>query len=203
MQRSPISVRTAQVTDKGRIIQLLARAFADDPALSYIFPNPEFRHRQLFKFFKLILASQSGIEAIDVASESGTIGAAAIWRGPGQWQTSNATMLRLIWPLLTTFGTALPRALRVQAALDAHHPRRAHWYLAILGTDPRQQGKGLGGATVRARLAQCDTAALPAALETATEANLAIYRSLGFAVTGEFDVPGGPHFWEMWREPQR
>ena len=42
---------------------------------------------------------------------------------------------------------------------------------------------------------------LPAALETATPGNLAIYEALGFRVTGTYQIKGGPQFWSMWREP--
>ncbi|MGL4543643.1 MAG: GNAT family N-acetyltransferase, partial [Polymorphobacter sp.] len=102
---------------------------------------------------------------------------------------------------LTTFGSALPRALRLQGLMDAHHARLPHWYLAFLGCDPRHQGRGYGGAAVRARLAQCDAAGLPAALETATESNLPIYTALGFRITDSFKLADGPQFWAMWRDP--
>lgn len=36
-------------------------------------------------------------------------------------------------------------------------------------------------------------------LVTATERNLAIYRSLGFEVQSETVIPGGPQLWGMWR----
>ena len=111
-------------------------------------------------------------------------------------------MLRNAVPLLRAFGTALPRALDLQNRLEAHHPGAPHWYLAFVGCDPARQVQGLGGAAIKARLARCDADAMPAALETATEGNLAIYRALGFEVTGTFDVPGGPRFWMMWREPR-
>ena len=55
--------------------------------------------------------------------------------------------------------------------------------------------------SVRARLAQCDAAGLPAALETATESNLAIYTAMGFRITDTFKLDDGPQFWGMWRDP--
>jgi hypothetical protein len=45
---------------------------------------------------------------------------------------------------------------------------------------------------------------VPAALETATPANVGMYEALGFAVTGTYRISGGgPEFWSMWREPRR
>ena len=67
---------------------------------------------------------------------------------------------------------------------------------------PTAQGKGFGGAAIRARLALCDAQGLPAALETATESNVGLYQALGFAVTGTYRITGGPMFWSMWRDPR-
>jgi len=178
---------------------VLASAFANDPALSHVFPDRAVRTARLPRFFDLILRSEADPALTDIAGDNA---AAAVWRPPGAWQTSTATMLRLTIPLLTTFGTALPRALRLQGLLEAHHPATPHWYLEFLGTDAARQGQGFGGAAARARLARCDAEGMPAALETATQRNLGLYTALGFAVTHEFDVPNGPHFWCMWREPR-
>lgn len=177
----------------------MARAFADDPGLSFIFPDSATRTQRLPGFFDLIQRSQRDPALTNIAGDTA---AAAIWRGPGDWQTPTSTMLRLALPMIASFGTALRRALRLQAMLEAHHPRTPHWYLAFLATDPAQQGKGFGGAAVRARLALCDETGLPATLETATESNLAIYKALGFTITDSFKLPDGPQFWSMWRDPR-
>ncbi len=153
----------------------------------------------LQRFFDLMLRSEADPALTDVAGDHA---AAAVWRAPGKWQTTRLTMLRLTLPMLVAFGSALPRALRLQALLEAHHPSEPHWYLEFLGCNPAQQGQGYGGAATRARLDHCDREQLPAALETATAGNVPLYGALGFAVTSEFDVPGGPHFWSLWREPR-
>ncbi len=178
---------------------MLARAFADDPALGYIFPDPPSRPAKLRQFFVLILRSEADPALTDIAGDHA---AAAVWRAPGKWQTTRLTMLRLALPMLGAFGSALRRAPRLQALLETHHPTAPHWYLEFLGCDPARQGQGYGGAATRARLHHCDRDRIPAALETATDSNLALYGALGFAVTGEFDVPNGPHFWSLWREPR-
>jgi GNAT superfamily N-acetyltransferase len=204
MQRPPISIRPARSADRAQVTAALARAFADDPAMCYIFPDAARRARKLPAFFDLIQRSETDVALTNIACVNGTedCAAAAIWRAPNDWQTPTSAMLRLAWPLLNTFGTALPRTLRMQSLLESHHSRVPHWYLAFLGCDPAFQGKGYGGAAVRARLATCDAEGLPAALETATESNLPIYTALGFVIADSFDVPGGPRFWSMWREPR-
>ncbi len=202
-QRPPVTVRPATAADRPAIAALLARAFADDPAFAYIFPAAAGRPRRLQAFFDLITAIAGDPAWTDVACDpQGLPVAAAIWRPPGAWQTSTRVMIRRLWTLFTTFGSALPRALALQNVLDSHHAARPHWYLQFAGCAPELQGRGYGGAAIRARLARCDAGHANAALETATAANVPLYTALGFAVTEEFDIARGPHFWEMWRDPR-
>jgi ribosomal protein S18 acetylase RimI-like enzyme len=85
--------------------------------------------------------------------------------------------------------------------MDAHHPKGiTYFYLHYAGVLPEHQGKGWGGAAIRAGLDKADAAGIPALLETATERNVGLYTSLGFEILSEWDVPkGGPHFWTMMR----
>lgn len=191
-------VRVAAGADRGLVTQMLSRAFADDPAMSFIFPDPVDRARRLPRLFGLLFDSDraAGMRLVTQGGE-----AATLWRGPGRVHTKRLEMLRQAVPMLATFGRALPRALALSDAIGAHMPLGAFWYLHIAGCDPVVQGKGLGGAAVRAGLARA-AGRMPCYLETATEANLRFYTGLGFAVTGEWRVPkGGPRFWSLLRPP--
>jgi len=211
MQRAPVHVRSAKRIDGAAMAATLARAFVDDPALGHIFPDRDSRPQRLRRFFALMLRTEDPA-FIDIAvgpsegtaenKTSSEVAAVAVWRPPGAWRTPLSTMLRECMPMLATFGTALPRTLRLQAQLEANHPPGPHWYLEFLGCDPARQGRGFGGAAVRARLARCDETGARAALETANPANVPLYETLGFRVTHAFDVVRGPHFWCMWREPR-
>ncbi|HWK35122.1 MAG TPA: GNAT family N-acetyltransferase, partial [Sphingomonas sp.] len=82
-------------------------------------------------------------------------------------------------------------------AIDAHFPKGAFWYLHIAGCDPAHQGRGLGGAAIRAGF----DARVPTYLETPVEGYVPLYQRLGFTLTGDWRVPGGgPRFWSMWRD---
>ena len=191
-------VRLAAAPDREGVARLLARAFADDPAMSYIWPDPAARARALPRLFRLLFDSDAaaGMRLVTASGE-----AATFWRGPGKVRSGTGELLRRALPLLATFGAALPRALAVSGAIDRHMPAGDFWYLHIAGCDPAHQGKGHGRAAVRAGL---DRAAgrTRCYLETATEANLGFYAGLGFAVTDEWRVGrGGPIFWSMLREP--
>lgn len=190
-------LRILGTSDRTHITAMLARAFADDPAMSFIFPDPNLRARRLPRLFGLLYDADA-LAGLRLATAGGE--AATLWRGPGQAHVPMTAMLRQAIPLLATFGMALGRALNLANAVEAHFPSGDYWYLHIAGCDPAHQGRGLGAAAVRGGLNRISGSGLPVYLETATERNLGFYRGLGFDVTAEWQVPkGGPHFWSMLR----
>jgi ribosomal protein S18 acetylase RimI-like enzyme len=190
-------ILSAGSRDRTRVAAMLARAFDGDPAFTYLFPNPEKRARALPTLFGLLFDSD-GRAGMRLVHAGGA--AATLWRGPGRAETGWIEMLRHAVPLLAAVGGALPRALRLADAIEAHFPAGPFWYLHVAGCDPAQQGRGLGGEVVRAGLARIAGQGLPAYLETATERNLGFYQSLGFVVTAAWQpANGGPRFWSMLR----
>lgn len=177
---------------------MLARAFADDPAMSWIFPDAKTRARKLPALFRLLFDGDAGHGVRLIAPDAA---AATFWRAPGAATTGAGEMLRAAMPMLATFGLALGRALAVSRAIDAHMPSGNFWYLHIAGCDPAMQGRGLGRLVVEAGIDRMGGAGLPFYLETATERNLGFYQSLSFDVTGDWHVPGGgPRFWSLRRD---
>ena len=137
---------------------------------------------------------------VSIALRSDGDEAAALWRAPGQAGSGTLEFLRSVLPLIATFGTALPRGLKVQGSIDAHRPKGRYWYLHYVGVRPGHQGKGHGGRIIRAQTAVADAEGLPCWLETATPENVPLYERLGFETAVEWDVSGGgPHFWGMMR----
>jgi len=196
-EAGPISsVRVADNRDRAAIAATLARAFGEDPATSFIFPDPVLRAKRLPRLFAILFNEDAhGMRLVTAGGE-----AATLWRPPGGNRTTKLDLLREALPLLRTFGTAIGRALAVSDAIDAHLPQGDYWYLHIAGCEPAQQGKGFGGAAVRSGLERVAGSGLPAYLETPLERNIGFYQGLGFEVTADWVVPkGGPRFWSMWR----
>lgn len=198
--RPPIPVRPATAADGHAVAAILARAFVADPVMRHLFPDERARPAKIARFFDLFRRAEGDPADTLIAASGSGDAAVTVWRKPGEWRTPAAAMLRLAWPMLTTFGLALPRALRLQALLEANHPATPHWYLEFAGCVPERQGRGLGGAAIRARLAATDAAGVPTALETANPANRAIYAALGYVETGTFDMTPELRFWTMWRD---
>jgi ribosomal protein S18 acetylase RimI-like enzyme len=178
------------------IAATLGRAFGDDAAFSHIFPDASVRAARLPRLFELFLRTDAP-DGFVMAPADGA--GAALWRAPGKAHVSTFTMLRHAPALLAAFGSALPRALALGNAIDAHHPEGRYWYLHVLGCDPAQQGRGIGAALVQAGLDRIKGDGLPCYLETATARNVGFYERLGFAVTQEWQAPNGPILWSMLR----
>ncbi|MFJ5548174.1 GNAT family N-acetyltransferase [Streptomyces sp. NPDC093225] len=198
-------VRCARPGEGRAIAALLARAFADDPVMSWMLPDPSGRERRAALYFRLAQRRQrprSGAVRV-AATRDGRLLSAALWSGPGQWQTSPLQDLRAVPRYVRVFGPGgLRRAAEVQNTLHEAHPHLPHWYLPTVGTDPEVQGTGAGSALLREQLALCDLLGESAYLESSRPSNVPFYERLGFRVTGEIPLPdGGPTLWPMWRDP--
>lgn len=180
------------------LICVLADAFQDDPALSWLLPDSTRRPARFQTFFPAMIKADR--KAGMVLASSGNE-AVTLWRAPGQTKAGLVETLGEGWPMLRTFGLGLGRAMTMSGAIAAHHPvPDDFWYLQFAAVAPAAQGKGWGGAVIREGIARAAAAGKPTVLETANETNVAIYLRLGFEVIDRWQVPGGgPQFWTMLR----
>ena len=196
--------RKVVAEDIPRLGSTLGLAFAEDPIVNWIFPGAETRRRILPAFFSLqirhLYLPYDEVYAID------SLAAAALWLPPGQTAPGFASIMRLairLAPFLPRAGRAFPRIPRLLSTLDANHPKAPHYYLAVLGTEPAEQGKGYGRALLEPLLERSDREAMPAYLESSSPRNLSLYGRHGFNVIKELKIgKTGPSMWLMWREPR-
>jgi ribosomal protein S18 acetylase RimI-like enzyme len=192
--------RLATLADLPALAGALTRAFADDPVALWSCPSERLRPRVLTRFYETRL--RQVLETGEVWVDE-SLGAAAMWLPPGAWRTTSREDLAIARSL--THPTLLPRLPLVAYGLlgvERRHPRTPHWYLAVLGTDPGAQGRGLGTAVLREVLERCDADGIGAYLESSKERNVDYYARFGFRVTDEHDLPRGPRLWPMWRDPR-
>jgi GNAT superfamily N-acetyltransferase len=170
--------------------------------MMYLFRTDEGRRKKSRLFFvsDARRAIEKGKGRVDT-NEDGDAKGGAIWFAPDQWRTGGTELLGQI-PMLFRMGLETPRALTVLSLVEKVHPKEPHWYLAVLGTDPQHQGKGLGSALMAPVLANCDEEGVPAYLESSKERNIPFYERHGFKVTSELQIKNGPSLWPMWRDPR-
>jgi len=195
--KAEASVRDATKADHAAVQVTLARAFLDDPVFAYFLPDETTRLKRLESIMGILfkLGLPHGACYTTAGYESVTL-----WRPPNEWDVPFWAYIVNGPALIAAFGTALPRVLNTMGMMEKVHPHKPHWYLQTIGTDPQFQGKGYGGVIMRQTLATADAAHMPCYLESSKDTNLPIYRSFGFEVTGEMQIPGGPKIWPMWRE---
>lgn len=194
-------------SQRQQAIDLLTRAFVDDPGYSYVFPDRAERDQALRRFWNALLIHCGVYGEVYTTS---TLGGISCWLSPGRTSPS-------FWQLLRT-GFALPKAVlsypaearaRLEPLMrhnDEVHKRtvsRPHWYLGALAVDPDRQRRGIGSALLQPVLARADESRTPCYLETQSRANAAFYERQGFLIVNEEEVEGtGLTMWGMLREPQ-
>jgi ribosomal protein S18 acetylase RimI-like enzyme len=189
--------------DREAVVVVLSHAFAEDPLVRWFLPPREGGADRLARFFRVTLARDVlPYGEAHVAEHDGAIVGAALWRRPGEWNTTGRRqLLDLPW-WLGVFGRDLLRAGTGLDTMKAVHPVAPHWYLPTIGVDPGAQGLGVGSALLEVILRRCDADRTPAYLESSKSRNIGFYERHGFTVSEERRLPNGPPFWPMWRDPR-
>lgn len=193
----PVSVRRARREDFRSLAAMLARAFYDDPITAWFYPNSERRLAHARRFFTIRLRQLDGQRLTFTTSDHS---GAALWTPPGRWREDLRQSLMLL-PMIPVLLPRIVRCTRAVREIERRHPVMPHYYLSIIGTEPAQQGEGIGSALLAPVLQRCDSEGIAAYLESSKESNVDFYARHGFRVTECVDLPGGPPLWLMWRAP--
>lgn len=183
----------------------MARAFYDSPLFEFVFPKGTARLRIMAAMFRGILMDALPFGAVHTAVDrDGVVGAVAWYPPEGYPATPRRQALKYVRlpVLLTQAPTRAGVAMRYLRASERVHPKDLHWYLNLLGVDPRHQGEGIGARLIDHTLERLGREGLPAYLETDKESNLAWYARRRFELRETLHpVPDGPPVWTMWRDP--
>ena len=183
------------------MVNMLVRAFDDDPVAIFMFAGARRRRLGLHSFFTSQLRRQYLPHGHVYVTED--LSGAALWGPPDRERHAVAELLQLVptAPFLTSPHTI--GALRLMFKVESLHPTERHWYLFTLGTAPERQGKGVGSTLLSTVLAHVDEEGDPAFLESSKERNVPLYARFGFEVIDQVPAKwGSPPVWRMWREPK-
>lgn len=187
-------------------VAVLARAFWRDAFFSHFVRDPLHEHRLQpgFQRASLEAARSAGDVAVATDGPGGPILGVAAWVPPDPPGSARWRGVREFGLLSPTLARIRHRrtALAVLTECDRRHPTGPHRYLALLGTDPGAQGRGIGGRLLQAGLDRSDTEGVPTYLETQTAANVAWYARFGFTEVGTVRVGHAPPLWLLQREPR-
>jgi ribosomal protein S18 acetylase RimI-like enzyme len=169
----------------------LAEAFANDPLLEILAPDPARRVKLGPLMMGVLLAygmRYGRVWSNDDAS------AVAIWLHPESGPMKMPRMLRAgMWRAPFMLGLdGMGRMSKAMSATEPFHKQVGgpHWYLMTVGTRTASQGQGLGSTLVEMGTSRADDAGVPCYLETGTASNIAFYRKRGFEVIGQADCFG-------------
>lgn len=190
------TIKTATAADEDAIIAVIVRAFSADPPTQWAFGNsPSFLAH--FPSFVRAFGGQAFVHG-SADYLDGYVGA-ALWLPPGMRPDHNT----LIPWLQRTIAPAVQQDyFALFAQLARSHPRKPHWYLALMGIDPSHQGQGCGSALLRHGLTRCDRDHACAYLESSNPRNVPLYERYGFELQGTIQVGTSPPLFPMFRKPQ-
>ncbi len=189
-------IRTATWADEKPIAALVGLAFATDPYVRWLLPDPY----NYLRSNEMYVRQFSG-PAFDNSSAFviGNMCGAALWLPPGVKADSRP-------PAALNDEFIDPDVLDDRARLieksSAYRPLEPHWYLKFIAVDPVKRGRGYGAALMSHALKISDRDKLPAYLESTNAANLSLYKRHGFKLLAELQVGQSPARYPMLREPQ-
>jgi ribosomal protein S18 acetylase RimI-like enzyme len=192
-------VRLARAGDTRPLSLVLARAFRDDPVHRWILPGEFDWALASDAFFAMVMRDLLRHDAVFTSERCS---GAALWIPPYPQPATWGARLAMAARWYAAIGRRTSQVGVQLARIERAHPIEPHWYLAVLGIDPRHQRRGLGSALIGPILARCDADRVPAYLESSKRSNVPFYERHGFHVLGELAIAGGPVIWRMQREAQ-
>ncbi len=189
-------IRVAGNSDAVNAMGLIMLAFSSDPVARWVYPEPADYLRYFPSFIKAFAgnAFERGM-ALTTPDFSG----AALWLGPGV-HSDDETLEALVQN--STTPEVRKDLLQVMEAMETYHPDEPHWYLPMIGVDPRQQNRGIGSDLMKHALDRCDAEGLPAYLESSNPRNISLYERYGFVSLGSIQFGASQPLYPMVRWPQ-
>ena len=191
------TVRAAVAADEAAAIATLTLAFAGDPATRWTWPDSQ-DYLSAFPRFAKAFGGAAFVKGS--AHLIGDHAGAALWLPPGV-EADDAALGDLM--RTTASPPSMVDGAQVMQQMAGYHPREPHWYLPLIGIDPKHQGRGLGGALLDHGLEICDRDGALAYLESSNPRNVPLYQRHGYEIMGRIQFGSSPTLVAMLRRPHR
>ena len=143
-----MTAQLASLQDAKRLRSTLGAAFWDDPVWHYTIGSGRNFERRVGVLMGIAAKTSLRQNTVWTAGDGDAF---AVWSPPPMPPKDNVKDQLLSLPQAAwAAGRHAGRGIKVLEAMRRQHPHdRPHWYLAILGTHPSAQGKGIGSAALR------------------------------------------------------
>ena len=188
-------ISSVNENDRTPAIGTLMLAFAADPQIRFLFPDPLQYQAHAFDFFKAFGGNAFKFNsAHQINGFSGT----ALWLPPDT-HPDEQYLLDVIQKGVES--STLPTVMAVLEQMEEYQPDEPHWHLPLIGIDPPKQGNGYGSALLQYALDLIDRQEEIAYLENSNPLNTPLYERHGFEVLGTIQVDDAPPMYPMIRYP--
>jgi len=187
--------------DLDKASEVLGRAFFDDPDTMKILPDDDARKKKLKHFFKCFV--KFGLLYGEVYAPSNELEGISVWvhsstKDMTIWRNLRSGFMGLILKVngkamnvFSSYGKQMDEAMKTVISGE-------HWFLFIIGVDPKHQRKGYGTKMIDPMLKKIDSEKLPVMLDTNKQENIGYYEKFDFEVVQTYKVLDNPH-WGMVR----
>jgi GNAT superfamily N-acetyltransferase len=194
----PPTTRPLRVDERDAAVETLAASFDDDPLFCWMLPEAHTRRAWIAWFHRVSVEASLATRTAWTLTEGPGLGAITVVP-PGAKPPGLDVWIKALRapPRRAPTWRLASVGLRVQARIDAAHPREPVVYVHVLGVHPAQKGRGLGGALLGEALALGSSLGVPVYLETSNPVNLGFYGRYGLRVRREIRVGDAPPLWTL------
>lgn len=173
MTQAPPHIRPARPEERKDVADILADAFAEDPVVKWIYPQPGYAAYS----FETTLSAFGPDEGmlIDESKQC-----ACLFIRPGR-SFPNVIKAGAIFTGLRRFGIPpLWRSLQFLNSIEKRHYQLPHLYIFAIGCRRSAHGTGLGSAMMKHVIARETPEGVPLYLENSNPKNDVFYRKFGY-----------------------